>query len=207
MINFLPIKKNKIIYIFTFLIFLFPQYSKANNEDILIQKVYKLLQDKKFTESIDTLDELSQNNNIQAQLLYSKILFAGNIIPQDFNQSYLWANMAFLGGIKKSSQLIEMLNNYLTEKQIEEIKENIKIFLEKRAFINDKRAIIQIAKFYENHLNPPDIVNAYTWYSIAVAKGIKSAKKRRNEVLKELKEKDLLEAQKLSNKLFKQIKN
>ena len=112
MINFLPIKKNKIIYIFTFLIFLFPQYSTANNEDMLIQKVYKLLQDKKFTESIDTLDELSQNNNIQAQLLYSKILFAGNIIPQDFNQSYLWANMAFLGGIKKSSQLIEKSVSY-----------------------------------------------------------------------------------------------
>lgn len=207
MLNFLPIKKNKIIYIFTFLIFLFPQYSSAKNEDILIQKVYKLLQDKKFAESIDTLDELSRNNNIQAQLLYSKILFAGNIIPQDFNQSYLWANMAFLGGLKKSSQLIEMLNNYLTEKQIEEIKENIKIFLEKRAFINDKRAIIQIAKFYETYMDPPDILNSYSWYSVAVAKGIKSASKKRDELLDQIDMKNLLKAQKLSNKIFKQIKN
>ena len=207
MTNFLPIKKNKIIYIFTFLIFLFPQYSTANNENILIQKVYKLLQEKKFTESIDTLDVLSQNNNIQAQLLYSKILFAGNIIPQDFNQSYLWANMAFLGGLKKSSQLIEMLNNYLTEKQIEEIKENIKIFLEKRAFINDKRAIIQIAKFYETYMDPPDILNSYSWYSVAVAKGIKSAAKKRDELLDKIDQKNLLEAQKLSNKIFKQIQN
>ena len=194
MINFLPIKKNKIIYIFTFLIFLFPQYSTANNEDTEIQKLCnELLKDKKFTESIDTLDELSQNNNIQAQLLYSKILFAGNIIPQDFNQSYLWANMAFLGGIKKSSQLIEMLNNYLTEKQIEEIKENIKIFLEKRAFINDKRAIIQIAKFYEKNMDPPDILNSYSWYSVAVAKGIKSAAKKRDELLDKIDQKNLLE--------------
>jgi len=206
LLNFLLIKKNKIIYIFTFLIFLFPQFCKANNEDILIQKVYKLLQEKKFTDSINTLDELSKNNNIQAQLLYSKILFAGSIIPQDFNQSYLWANIAFLGGLKKSSQLIEMLNNYLTEKQIEEIKENIKI-LEKRAFINDKRAIIQIAKFYETYMDPRDILNSYSWYSVAVAKGIKSAAKKRDELLDKIDQKNLLEAQKLSNKIFKQIQN
>ena len=207
MLNFLPIKKNKIIYIFTFLIFIFPQYSSANNEDILFQKVHQLLQEKKFTESIDILNELSQNNNIEAQLLYSKILFAGNIVPQDFNQSYFWANLALLGGLKKSSQLIEMLNNYLTEKQIEEIKENIKIFLEKRAFINDTRAIIQIAKFYETSMDPPDIFNSYSWYSVAVAKGIKSAAKKRDELLDQIDQKKLLEAQELSNKIFKKIQN
>ena len=207
MLNFLPIKKNKIIYIFTFLIFIFPQYSSANNEDMLIQKVHQLLQEKKFTESIDILNELSQNNNIEAQLLYSKILFAGNIVPQDFNQSYFWANLALLGGLKKSSQLIEMLNNYLIEKQIEEIKENIKIFLEKRAFINDTRAIIQIAKFYETSMDPPDIFNSYSWYSVAVAKGIKSAAKKRDELLDQIDQKKILEAQELSNKIFKKIQN
>jgi len=196
-----------IIFIFSNYFILIPHNSFANNEVIEIQKVYQLLQEKKFIESIDKLKKLSLNNNIQAQLLYSKILFSGDLVPQDFEKSYLWATSAFLGGLKKSSGIIEKLDNYLTEEQINPIKETLKKFLEKRAFINDKRAMIQIAKFYENHLNPPDIVNAYTWYSIAVAKGIKSAKKRRNEVLKELKEKDLLEAQKLSNKLFKQIKN
>ena len=40
-----------------------------------------------------------------------------------------------------------------------------------------------------------------------VAKGIKSAKKKRDSILKDLNEKDLTEAQKLSSKLFKQIKN
>ena len=196
-----------IIFIFSNYFILVPHNSFANNEVIEIQKVYQLLQEKKFIESIDKLKKLSLDNNIQAQLLYSKILFSGDLVPQDFEKSYLWATSAFLGGLKKSSGIIEKLDNYLTEEQINPIKETLKKFLEKRAFINDKRAMIQIAKFYENHLNPPDIVNAYTWYSIAVAKGIKSAKKRRNEVLKELKEKDLLEAQKLSNKLFKQIKN
>ena len=194
-------------FMFSSYFILLPHSSFANNEIIEIRKVYQLLQEKKFIESIDKLKKLSLNNNIHAQLLYSKILFSGDLVPQDFEKSYLWATSAFLGGLKKSSAIIEKLDNYLTEEQINPIKEKLKEFLEKRAFINDKRAMIQIAKFYEKHLNPPDIVNAYTWYSIAVAKGIKSAKKRRNEVLKELKEKDLLEAQKLSNKLFKQIKN
>ena len=184
-----------------------PHNSFANNEEIEIKKVYQLLQEKKFMKSIEKLEELSLINNIKAQLLYSKILFSGDLIPQDFEKSYLWATSAFLGGLNKSDELIEKLDNFLTEKQIEPISKKLEKFLKKRAFINDKRAIIQIAKFYEKNVYPPDMINAYTWYSIAVAKGIKSAKKRRNEILQELEEKDLIEAQKLSKKLFKQIKN
>ena len=52
---------------------------------------------------------------------------------------------------------------------------------------------------------PPDLIKAYTWYNVAVAKGIKTAKLKRNEILDSLNEKDLLEAQSLSIKLFKKI--
>jgi TPR repeat protein len=103
--------------------------------------------------------------------------------------------------------IIEKLNNYLTEDKIVKIKDNLKVFLEKKALNGDKRAIIQIAKFYETFLEPADFVNAYTWYSIAVAQGIKTAKTKRDELINELNEKDLLEAQTLSIKLFKQINN
>ena len=79
--------------------------------------------------------------------------------------------------------------------------------MEKRAFAKDKKAIIQIAKIYEKFTEPPDLVNAYTWYNVAVAQGIKTAKPKRDEVLNSLNEKDLLEAQSLSIKLFKKINN
>ena len=169
--------------------------------------VYKLLQEKKFGEGIQKLQALSENNNINAQLLISKIFLTGDLTPQDFQNSYFWASSALLGGLKKSEKILEKLSNYLTEKQINEIKDKLKIFLEKRAINNDKRAIVQIAKLYENYLDPPDMINAYTWYNIAVAKGIKSAKAKRDEILNELNEKDLFEAQSLSSKLFKQINN
>ena len=80
-------------------------------------------------------------------------------------------------------------------------------FLEKRAFLKDKKAIIQIAKLYENFTEPPDLVNAYTWYNIAVAQGIKTAKPKRDSILDNLNQKDLLDAQSLSIKLFKKINN
>ena len=107
----------------------------------------------------------------------------------------------------KKDTIIEKLNEYLTEDKIKKIKENLRVFLETKAFDKDKRAIIQIAKLYETFLEQPDYVNAYTWYSIAVAQGIKTAKNKRDEILNELNEKDLLEAQTLSIKLFKQINN
>ena len=172
-----------------------------------LDNVYNLLQEKKFFEGIEQLKILSADNNINAQLLYSKILFSGDLTPQDFENSYFWASSSFLGGLKNSKKIIDNLSNYLTEKQTDNIKEKLKLFLEKRAFIKDKRAIIQIAKFYESYIYPPDMINAYTWYNIAVANGIKTAKNKRNETLSELNEKELLEAQTLSIKLFKQINN
>ena len=198
-----------ILTFITFFIFTFINPNKAfsNNEKIDIKNIHQLLKDKKFTETIKKLEELSLENNIKAQLLYSKILFSGDIIPQNFEKSYKWATTSSLGGLKGSSQILKKIKSYLTEEQLIPINEGIEKFLEKRAFINDKRAIIQIAKFYEKKSNPPEMINAYSWYSIAVAKGIKSAKKKRDSILKDLNEKDLTEAQKLSSKLFKQIKN
>ena len=200
------------IFILTFitffiLTFINPNKAFSNNEKIDIKNIHQLLKDKKFTETIKKLEELSLKNNIKAQLLYSKILFSGDIIPQNFEKSYKWATTSSLGGLKGSSQILKKIKTYLTEEQLMPINESIEKFLEKRAFINDKRAIIQIAKFYEKKSNPPEMINAYSWYSIAVAKGIKSAKKKRDNILKDLNEKDLTEAQKLSSKLFKQIKN
>ena len=198
-----------LISIFTIIFYIIitspPTKGELKNTDLQI--IYKLLQEKKFKEGIQQLNELSKKNNLKAQLLISKILLTGDLTPQDFENSYFWASSAFLGGLKKSEKIIERLDGYLTEKQINEIKEKLRIFLEKQALSNDKKAIIQIAKLYENYLDPPDMINAYTWYNIAVAKGIKSAKTKRDEVLNELNEKDLLEAQSLSIKLFKQINN
>ena len=192
------------LYIFCFS---FSNQIVAEEKNKNLENVYKLLQEKNFQDGLKELQILCEDNNIQAQLLFSKILFSGDLTPQDFENSYFWSSSALLGGLKKSEIIIEKLNNYLTEDKIIKIKENLRVFLEKKALNRDKRAIIQIAKFYEMFLEPADFVNAYTWYSIAVAQGIKTAKTKRDELINELNEKDLLEAQTLSIKLFKQINN
>ena len=197
----------KLLKIFILCFLFVPPYSLANGKEQRLQNIYKLLQEKKFKEGIKNLELLSQENDINAQLLYSKILFSGDLTPQDFENSYFWGFSALLGGLKNSSNILEKLEEYLAEEQINEITIKLKDFLELKAFAKDKRAIIQIAKLYENFTEPPDLVNAYTWYNIAVAQGIKTAKPKRDEVLDKLNEKDLLDAQSLSIKLFKKINN
>ena len=192
--------------IFICLLFV-PSYSLANGKEQKLQNIYKLLQEKKFEEGIKNLELLSEENDINAQLLYSKILFSGDLTPQDFENSYFWGFSALLGGLKNSSNILEKLEEYLADEQISKITIKLKDFLERKAFAKDKRAIIQIAKLYENFTEPPDLINAYTWYNIAVAQGIKTAKPKRDAVLNKLNEKDLLDAQSLSIKLFKKINN
>ena len=194
----------KIIFVYLLLV---PSYSLANEKKQNLQNIYTLLQEKKFEEGIKKLQILSEQNDIDAQLLYSKILFSGDLTPQDFENSYFWGFSALLGGLKKSSNILKKLNEYLTEEQIKDITTKLIEFLEKRAYSKDKRAIVQIAKIYENFIEPPDLINAYTWYNIAVAQGIKTAKSKRDEVLNSLNEQDLLDAQSLSIKLFKKINN
>ena len=197
----------KLLKIIIACLLFFPSYSLANEIKPSLENIYALLQEKKFEEGIKTLQILSEENDINAQLLYSKILFSGDLTPQDFENSYFWGFSALLGGLKKSSNILEKLSEYLTEEQIREITTKLTEFLENRAFAKDKKAIIQIAKIYENFTEPPDLVNAYTWYNIAVAQGIKTAKQKRDEVLNGLNEKELLDAQSLSIKLFKKINN
>ena len=197
----------KLLKILILTLLLFPSYLLANEKEQSLQNIYTLLQEKKFEEGIKRLQMLSEENDINAQLLYCKILFSGDLTPQDFENSYFWGFSALLGGLKTSSNILEKLENYLADDQISEITLKLKDFLEQKAFAKDKRAIIQIAKLYENFTEPPDLINAYTWYNIAVAQGIKTAKVKRDEYLDKLNEKDLLDAQSLSIKLFKKINN
>ena len=198
---------NKLLKIFIIYLFFVPSYLVATERKQSLQNIYKLLQEKKFEEGIKDLQILSEQNDVNAQLLYSKILFSGDLTPQDFENSYFWGFSALLGGLKKSSNILKKLSEYLTEDQITEITARLTEFLEKRAFAQDKKAIIQIAKIYESYSEPPDLINAYTWYNIAVAQGIKTAKPKRDEVLNNLNEKDLFDAQSLSIKLFNKINN
>ena len=197
----------KLLKIIIVCILFVPSFSLANEKKQNLQNIFTLLQEKNFEEGIKNLQILSEQNDIDAQLLYSKILFSGDLTPQDFENSYFWGFSALLGGLKKASNILEKLSEYLTEEQIRDITTKLREFLEKRAYQNDKRAIVQIAKIYENFTEPPDLINAYTWYNIAVAQGIKTAKAKRDEFLNSLNEKDLLDAQSLSIKLFKKINN
>ena len=79
-----------------------PNENKQN-----IQNIYTLLQERKFAEGIKNLQILSEQNDINAQLLYSKILFSGDLTPQDFENSYFWGFSALLGGLKKSSNILD----------------------------------------------------------------------------------------------------
>ena len=95
----------KILFKIIIVCFLFiPSYSLANEKKQNLQNIYTLLQEKKFEEGIKNLQILSEQNDIEAQLLYSKILFSGDLIPQDFENSYFWGFSSLLGGLKKASK-------------------------------------------------------------------------------------------------------
>ena len=179
-------------------------YSNSHNN---LESVYEHLRNKQFPKAINKLKNLSEKNKIEAQLLYAKILYSGEITTQDFEMSYFWANTSKLGGLKKSANLISKLNNLIDEENKLKINEKIKIFLDKSALSGDKLAIVQIAKWNLELSPEPNFENAYKWYNIAVALGIKTAKIKRDEMIENIEIQRLFEIQKESIKIFNKINN
>jgi len=203
------LKIDKFIFLFLLALYLpiFNNASYGNNHNSNIKIVYEHLRNKQFSDAIKELKNLSEKNKPNAQLLYSKILYSGEITTQDFEMSYFWANTSKLGGLKKSSNILDKLNDLIDDENKFKINEKIKIFLEKLALSGDKLAIVQIAKWNLELLPEPNFENAYKWYNIAVALGIKSAKIKRDEMIKNIENQRLFEIQKESIKIFNKINN
>ena len=202
-------KISKIIHFFLLIIYLIviSNQSYSNNHNNNLENVYDHLRNKQFTEAINELKDLSEKNKPEAQLLYAKILYSGEITTQDFEMSYFWSNTSKLGGLKKSSNIINKLNNLIDEENKLKIKEKIKVFLNKSALAGDKLAIVQIAKWNLELSPEPNFEDAYKWYNIAVALGIKTAKIKRDEMIENIEKQRLFEIQKESIKIFNKIKN
>ena len=180
-------------------------YASGHNNNL--KDVYEHLRNKEFTEALNELKNLSQKNKPKAQLLYAKILYSGEITTQDFEMSYFWANTSKLGGVKKSSSLIDKLNNLIDNENKFKINENIRKFLEELALSGNKLAVVQIAKWNLELSPEPNFENAYKWYNIATALGIKSAKIKRDEMLENIENQSLFEIQKESINIFNKINN
>ena len=202
-------KISNIIHFFLITLYLIivSNNSYSNNHNNNLENVYDHLRNKQFTEAINKLKDLSEKNKPEAQLLYAKILYSGEITTQDFEMSYFWSNTSKLGGLKKSSNIINKLNNLIDEENKLKINEKIKVFLNKSALAGDKLAIVQIAKWNLELSPEPNFENAYKWYNIAVALGIKTAKIKRDEMIKIIEKQRLFEIQKESIKIFNIIKN
>jgi len=203
------LKISKIIYFFLLTLYLIIVSNKSysNNHNNNLENVYEHLRNKQFTEVINELRDLSEKNKPEAQLLYAKILYSGEITTQDFEMSYFWANTSKLGGLKKSSNIINKLNDLIDEENKLKINEKIKMFLSKSALSGDKLAIVQVAKWNLELSPEPNFENAYKWYNIAVALGIKSAKIKRDEMIENIEKQRLFEIQKESIKIFNKINN
>ena len=202
-------KISKIInfFLLTLYLIIVSNTSYSNNHNNNLKNVYEHLRNKQFTEAINKLKDLSEKNKPEAQLLYAKILYSGEITTQDFEMSYFWSNTSKLGGLKKSSNIINKLNDLIDEENKLKINEKIKIFFNKLALAGNKLAIVQIAKWNLELSPEPNFENAYKWYNIAVALGIKTAKIKRDEMIENIEKQRLFEIQKESIKIFNKINN
>ena len=194
-------------FLLTLYLIIVSNKSYSNNHNNNLENVYEHLRNKQFTEAINKLKDLSEKNKPEAQLLYAKILYSGEITTQDFENSYFWANTSKLGGLKKSSNIIFKLNDLIDEENKLKINEKIKQFLNKSALAGDKLAIVQIAKWNLELSPEQNFENAYKWFNIAVALGIKSAKIKRDEMIENIEKQRLFEIQKESIKIFNKINN
>ena len=157
-------------------------------------------------EVIQNKDELKLKNSDNLNINVTEDNFDSKN-HEDFD-SNLFENFTEISSIIEKLKTVEKeKNNLIDEENKLKINEKIKIFLNKSALAGDKLAIVQIAKWNLELSPEQNFENAYKWYNIAVALGIKTAKIKRDEMIENIEKQRLFEIQKESIKIFNKINN
>ena len=189
----------------------------TNDENQVLLPIKKFDREEEFTQAVQHYKKeeyskaykkflkLSNIGDKQSQYNLSVLLYKGRGFPQSFKKSYYWSLSSKLYGENKSDKIIEKSTLKLSDEEIKEINEELKLNLEEIASNGNLHAIVPLAKWYIIVPKKPDYKNSYKWLSIASAFNIKNTKLARDKVFKNLKKNTVSIIQVEANDTYEEI--
>ena len=172
------------------------------NSDVLFKKASDLVKKREYREAIYIFETLAKASEHDAQYNLALLLKSGKGTPRNYTMALYWAYLSKLGDIEEAKDLTEDLMDLLPEKTIEEIRLDVKGYLEGRVNEGSKDSIMELGKYFLEIVSEKEYAEAYKWFTIGAALGLGEAIKLRDQVEKELQSEDVVSKQKEALELF-----
>lgn len=194
---------SKILLIFFFL----PFFSSANdstvtNSDVLFKKATDFVKSKQYEEAILIFEKLAKNSEHDAQYNLAVILKAGKGKTKKYTDSLYWAYLSKLGNISEADDLVSELVELVPEKTVENIREDVKVYLENSIESGSETSIMQLGKFFLEVVDEKEYSSAYKWFTVGAALGLENAVEMRDDIEEELSPEEIIEEQDNAEQFF-----
>jgi TPR repeat protein len=139
--------------------------------------------------------DLAAAGDKHAQFNFALMFFAGEGVPQSYNDAFKWAWRAKLQGVVQSETLLARVGPYVANDVRSALVTELTNELAPAVADGDIRAILGMSLITTELAPRPDPIKNYVWLSMAVALGEGGAIPLRDSALKALNDRDQQRAQ------------
>ena len=173
--------------------------------NVTFAEAVQAVKDKNYQHAVNLFELQAFAAQHDAQYNLALLLQSGKGRPQNYEQALFWAWSAFLGGIAPAQELSEDLKNLLPEDSLKMTREKLIETLQDRIDAGDRSALMELALFYKEISEEPNIEEAYLWYSIASAFLLEGAISERDEAAGKIETKSMVVLQERAGTIFEKL--
>ena len=180
-------------------------FSDITTSDVTFAEAVQAVKDKNYQHAINLFELQANAAQHDAQYNLALLLQAGKGRPRNYQKALYWAWFAYLGGIEPAQELSREIISLLPNDELKLTREKIEEALLDRIYTGDKSALMELALFYKEISEEPNIEEAYLWYSIASAFLLEGGDLARDEVEQSVEIKSIVELQNRASEIFDRL--
>ena len=179
-----------------YLIGSFTPYSIAWADDTTMETdAGALIREGKLNEAVEGATKQAEKGDADGQYQLGLFYWHGMVVTQNYFESLKWLTLAALAEHKRAKAARLIAIRSVEETTIKKVIDWARSRLLKEANDGDERAFQLLSASYMPEFGFENLSEAYFWSAIAVAVGQNDARRRRDELIKELSASELAKAQ------------
>tara|TARA_Y100001960_G_scaffold207001_1_gene216120 strand:+ start:745 stop:1401 length:657 start_codon:yes stop_codon:yes gene_type:complete len=169
-------------------------------------KAVNAVKEKNYELAADIFEKLAEDGDIDAQFNYAILTRNGLGRAQNYSQALYWSWLSFAGGLEKADKVLEKILELVPEAAHQEIRDKVSVFILNKINIGNRKALLHYGKFYLDILPEEDYNKAYLFYTIASAFGDLEAKEKRDIILENVDNEQIVEIQQKASLMFEKLR-
>ena len=154
-----------------------------------------LIREGRLTEAVTEATKQAENGDPEGQYQLGLFYWHGMVVTQNYSEALKWLTLAALSDHKRAKAARLIAIRSVEETTGKKVIDWARARLLKQANEGDERAFQLLSASYMPEFGFENISEAYFWSSIAVAVGQNDARRKRDELVKELSATELAKAQ------------